>query len=225
MRKKEKKVKTVEKVKTNKKLNKHKLLVLFEIIILIGLITGIGVKVYFDFFKDGNSEPSDIILEKNAIKEYGYKLEDRDTKLYEVYFDNLKTVLEEKEIDYKKYAELLAKLFVSDFYTLSNKITSTDIGGLDFLHPDAIENFKLNAGDTMYKTVLSNVDGKRTQNLPEVSDVIVESVNETTFNYNEELPAYEVKANWTYKEDLGYDTSKTLIIVKKDNKLYIVSSK
>lgn len=219
-----KKEKNLE-VGTKKKLNKHKLLVLFEILILIGLIAGIGVKVYFDFFKDGNSKPDDVITEKNSISEYGYKLEDRDSELYETYFNNLKKVLEEKEIDYSKYADLLTKLFITDFYTLSNKITSTDIGGLDFLYPDALENFKLNAGDTMYKTVLSNVDGKRTQTLPEVSDVIVESVNETTFNYQEELPAYEIKVNWTYKEDLGYDTSKTIILIKKDKKLYVVSSK
>lgn len=219
------KKKNKEMVVKSKKVNKKKVLVFFEILILVAIIAGIGVKVYFDFFKNPSDNPKEVITEKNAIKEYGYKLEDRDTDLFEGYFNNLEKVLEEKEIDYSKYADLLTKLFISDFYTLSNKYTSTDIGGLDFIYPDSLENFKLNAGDTMYKTVKSNIDGTRQQTLPEVTDVVVESCTETTFNYNEELPAYEVKANWTYKEDLGYDTSKTLILMKKDDKLYVVSSK
>lgn len=212
--------------KVHKKLNKKRIIVLLEIIVLISLIAIVGFKAYNDFFKSGKKEPTNIVNEKANISEYGYKLKDRDTEIFETTFHELEDVLTEKEIDYDKYAELLSKLFIIDLYTLKNKLTSTDIGSLDFIHTNALENFKLKAGDTLYKSVLSNLYNERTQVLPEVNQVNVDSVNKTTFNYGgTDYEAYEVHCSWTYSEDLGYDTSKTLILIKEENKLYVVSSK
>ncbi len=212
-------------MKEKKKLNIKRVIITVEIIILLTLLILIGVKVYNDFFKKVEENPN-VATEKNSIKEFGYKLEDRDTILYEKYYNELKKVLKEKEINYNKYAELLAKLYITDFYTLSNKISSTDIGSLDFIHPDSLENFKIKAGDTIYKTVISNLYNDRTQVLPEVSDINMEDISETKFNYSEtEYDAYEIALSWTYVEDMGYDTSKKLTLIKIDKKLYVVSAK
>lgn len=212
-------------MKEKRKLNIKRVVITIEIIILLTLLILIGVKVYNDFFKKVEENPN-VATEKNSIKEFGYKLEDRDTVLYETYYNELKKVLKEKEIDYNKYAELLAKLYITDFYTLSNKISSTDIGSLDFIHPDSLENFKIKAGDTIYKTVISNLYNDRTQVLPEVSDINMEDISETKFNYSEtEYDAYEITLSWTYVEDMGYDTSKKLTLIKIDKKLYVVSAK
>lgn len=212
-------------MKEKKKLNIKRVIITVEIIILLTLLILIGVKVYNDFFKKVEENPN-VATEKNSIKEFGYKLEDRDTILYEKYYNELKKVLKEKEINYNKYAELLAKLYITDFYTLSNKISSTDIGSLDFIHPDSLENFKIKAGDTIYKTVISNLYNDRTQVLPEVSDINMEDISETKFNYSEtEYDAYEITLSWTYVEDMGYDTSKKLTLIKIDKKLYVVSAK
>lgn len=212
-------------MKEKKKLNIKRVIITVEIIVLLTLLILIGVKVYNDFFKKVEENPN-VATEKNSIKEFGYKLEDRDTVLYEKYYNELKKVLKEKEINYNKYAELLAKLYITDFYTLSNKISSTDIGSLDFIHPDSLENFKIKAGDTIYKTVISNLYNDRTQVLPEVSDINMEDISETKFNYSEtEYDAYEITLSWTYVEDMGYDTSKKLTLIKIDKKLYVVSAK
>ncbi|UKI58885.1 MAG: hypothetical protein L6V81_05955 [Clostridium sp.] len=106
-----------------------------------------------------------------------------------------------KTIDYNEYAKLISKLFVIDLYTLDNKLASTDIGGLEFLHNGLKDNFKENMGSTLYNFVESNIDGKRTQELPIVKDVEVSDVFETKYTYNKtEYDAYIVSTNITYEK-------------------------
>ena len=110
-----------------------------------------------------------------------------------------------------------------DLFTLNNKLGSTDIGGLQFIHKDLKENFKENMGDTIYKYVEINVDGKRTQELPVVKEVTVSNVLETKYTYNnKDYPAYVVTANWEYEKDLGYQKSMKITFIKDKNILYIV---
>ena len=88
---------------------------------------------------------------------------------------------------------------------------------------DLKENFKENMGNTIYKYVEINDDGKRTQKLPIVKDVTVSDVLETSYKYNnKDYPAYVVSANWEYEEDLGYQNSMKITLIKDKNILYIV---
>lgn len=108
-------------------------------------------------------------------------------------------------------------------YTLDNKLASTDIGGLEFLHKYLKDNFKENMGSTLYNFVESNIDGKRTQELPIVKDVNVSDVFETKYTYNKtEYDAYIVSTDITYEKELGYPKSMKLTIIKDNNILYIV---
>ena len=203
-----------------KVLNHRKVKMAIEILLAIILVVVLGVKVYFDFF---NEQDTQVVLEKKAIAKYGYKLEDRDTTLYEENYNELEKVLSEEEIDYDAYAELIAKLFIIDYYTLNNKLTSTDIGGLEFIHPDLFENFKINAGDTVYKYVENNLYSDRTQELPTVTGVtIIEKRNEK-YTYNDiDYDSYVFDLSWEYDKDLEYQSNMTLTIIKVDNMLYVV---
>ena len=164
--------------------------------------------------------------EIRSLKLYGYNLKDRDSELFSTNFKELEKVLNEDNIDYSKYAELLSKLFVIDVFTLNNKLTSTDIGGLDYLHKNLRDNFKENLGASLYKNVESNLDGTRTQKLPEVSSVNVIEIKETKYTYNkEEYEGYLVKLSWEYVEDLGYEKSIELTLIRDNGKLYIVKGK
>ena len=114
-------------------------------------------------------------------------------------------------------------LFIIDVYNLDNKLSSTDIGGLEFIHKDLKENFKENMGNTLYKNIEINLDGTRTQNLPIVTEVEASDVFETKYTYNKtEYEAYLVTLNWQYKQDLGYQKSIKLTLIKDNNILYIV---
>ena len=78
-------------------------------------------------------------------------------------------------------------------------------------------------GSSLYKNVLSNIDGKRNQELPIVSKVNVDNVFKTKYTYNkEEYDAYLVTLSWEYEKDLGYQNSIKLTIINDNNILYIV---
>ncbi len=210
------------KIVKNKKVNYKKIYYFVSFAILLVLISIVGVKIYFDFFANNDVE---VETRKNldTLDLYGYTLDDSDTELYKKYFDELKVVLDETEVDNEKYASLLTQLFVVDVYNLNNKLASTDIGGLEFIHNDLVENFKINLGDTMYNTIESNINGNRTQKLPVVTDVVISNIEEITYEYNDtEYNGYKVSASWTYEEDLGYEDSAQFILISDNNKLNIV---
>lgn len=199
------------------KKNKGRGVIVIFIIVGIILFGYLGYRVKNDFFKGSERKKLD------SIELYGYTLSKNDTEIYKTYFKELSKVLNEKTIDYTEYAKLISKLFVIDLYTLDNKLASTDIGGLEFLHKDLKDNFKENMGSTLYNFVESNIDGKRTQELPIVKDVNVSDVFETKYTYNKtEYDAYIVSTDITYEKDLGYPKSMKLNIIKDNNILYIV---
>lgn len=198
-------------------MKKNRLIVLIFIIVGILLFGFLGYKVYNDFLK--NKAPKKL----DSLELYGYTLTDNDTALFKSEFEVLRTTLNENPINYENYAKSISKLFVIDLYTINNKLGSTDIGGTEYIYPDLIDNFTENMGSSLYKYVETNVYKDRTQKLPEVSEVTVVDINETKYSYNsEEYDAYKVNLSWKYVEDLGYQNTTLLTIIKSKNKLYIV---
>lgn len=203
----------------SKRKNKSDTLTIIVFVMIGVLLFGfLGYRVYNDFFNKPDTKK-----EIESIGLYGYSLHDRDSRAYKDTFKELSKALSTNNIDYKNYATLASKLFIMDLFTLNNKLGSTDIGGLQFIHKDLKENFKENMGDTIYKYVEINVDGKRTQELPVVKEVTVSNVLETKYTYNnKDYPAYVVTTNWEYEKDLGYQKSMKITFIKDKNILYIV---
>lgn len=208
----------------NKKRKLKKSTKITLIIVSITIIFALGIYYVIDNFtvkKPVNTEVK--VIDK--IEDFGYNLEENETKLYKDMFKELMKELKKEDVDYKKYAELVSKLYVADFYNLENKITKNDVGGTQFIHSSAQENFLVKAKDTMYKNIQSNVYGDRKQELPVVDKISVEDVKEGTFKINnEELNSYIVTLKWAYKKDLGYDQAKEITLVKEDKKLSIVQT-
>ncbi len=205
-------------------LNKNRLFYFISIILVVIVLLIIGIKFVKDFIIKDNK---DIITKNNldTLELYGYTLDDMDSKLYKEYFNELKSVLNSDVINYEEYAKDIVKLFVTDFYTLDTKLTSSDIGGIEFIPSDMVDNFKMNAGDTMYNHVKTNIYGDREQDLPIVKNVSIDSVSEINYTYKEkEYSAYKVKASWEYEKDMGYDKEGEYVLIKDNNKLYIVSN-
>ena len=205
-------------------LNKNRLFYFISIILVVIVLLIIGIKFVKDFIIKDNK---DIITKNNldTLELYGYTLDDMDSKLYKEYFNELKSVLNSDVINYEEYAKDIVKLFVTDFYTLDTKLTSSDIGGIEFIPSDMVDNFKMTAGDTMYNHVKTNIYGDREQDLPIVKNVSIDSVSEINYTYKEkEYSAYKVKASWEYEKDMGYDKEGEYVLIKDNNKLYIVSN-
>ena len=205
-----------------KVLNKNKLFYFVMISLILVVIIVIGVKFTFEFLVKSEKN---VVTKKelDSLELYGYTLDDYDSDLYKEYFNYLKSTLNSKEVNYEDYAKEIVKLFVSDFYTLDNKLTSSDIGGVEFIPSDMVENFKMHAGDTMYNHVKTNIYGDRVQELPIVKSVEVTNIENITYTYKDkEYSAYKVNARWEYQEDLGYKNNEIFTLIKDNNKLYIV---
>lgn len=205
-----------------KVLNKNKLFYFVMISLILVVIIVIGVKFTLEFLV---KDDKNVVTKKelDSLELYGYTLDDYDSDLYKEYFNDLKNTLNSKEVNYEDYAKEIVKLFVSDFYTLDNKLTSSDIGGVEFIPSDMVENFKMHAGDTMYNHVKTNIYGDRVQKLPIVKSVEVTNIENITYTYKDkEYSAYKVSTRWEYQEDLGYKNNEIFTLIKDNNKLYIV---
>ena len=197
---------------------KYKILLIVIIILIIVIIATI---VAFKFLK--GSEPAEPVKVVDRIDNFDYTLDDRDTELMKNTYNELKTVLSSDEIDYEKYAEILSKLFVIDLFTMDNKVNRYDVGSTEYVYPDSVDNFKTNVEDTIYKSMENNSDGKRRQDLPEVSSIDNTSVETSTFTIGEEEhESFVVNINWSYVSDLGYDDNAIITLIELNEKLYVV---
>jgi len=196
-----------------------KKIILFLCILIFVYAAG-GTIYYIATREKKDDKP--IVTNKDTIKGYDYTLKSNATKLYEDEFKTLKANLE-GNINYDEYAVSVAKLFIIDLYTINNKINKYDTGGVSFVYPDGRNNYKLNVQDTIYKYVEDNTNGKRTQNLPEVSSVIVKDSKKDTYKIgNNSFEAYKINLEWSYVQDLGYDKTGEIILIKKDKNIYVV---
>ena len=117
-------------------MNKKKKMITIAIIAaVIIFMVGLGVYFYIKINNQDKTLPKTIeVLE--SIKGYDYKLEDRDTEIYKEKFSELKKMLESEENNLESYASLLAELFAIDLYTIDNKNSKYDVGGLDFIYQE-----------------------------------------------------------------------------------------
>lgn len=198
---------------------KKKVILFFCILIFV---YAVGGSIYYLVTKDSDDGDKVVITNKDKIKGYDYTLKSNATKLYEDEFNILKDNLE-GEVNYDEYANSIAKLFVIDLYTINNKLNKYDTGGAGFVYPDGRDNYKLNVQNTIYKYVEDNTDGKRNQVLPEVSSVTVKESKKDTFTINSvSYESYKINLEWSYVQDLGYDKSGEVILIKKDKNIYVV---
>ena len=203
------------------KLKKNVKRVIILIFIIITIVVGAII-----YFKYNDKEKVNEVKIVNEIKDYDYKLKENKPKKYKEMFEELKEILSSKNVDEESYVKKISEMFIYDFYSLNDKVAKTDVGGVDFVYKEIIDNFLLNAEDTYYKYVESNIYNNRKQSLPTVSEITIESVEKETYAYNEQNDemAYKVKVSWSYTDDnfSDYQKEATLIFIHDKNKLSLV---
>ena len=210
--------------KVNRKSKKKKIFIFIFLLLIAGALVFVALKL-----PSKNNKPEENKKKVvDEIENFDYTVSETDTKLFKSEFKKLKTILSKKEVDNKEYSEAIAKLFIIDFYTLDNKMTKNDVGGVQFVYNNYKATFIDKARDEFYKYVKNNLDGNRNQNLPVVSEITVDSSEQTSasselsgseFAGIEE--AYKVKLSWDYETDLGYQKSATVIVVKDNDKFSV----
>ena len=161
----------------------------------------------------------------STIKEYDYVLKENAFAYYKKLFKKLDSVLSKEDVDEEEYLNLTCQMFVSDFFNLDNKISKNDVGGVQFVYKNYQSDFEKSAMDSVYKIVESNVYGNRRQNLPIVEEVKCNKVKNETFKYNDSSDenAYVMNFDIKYKEDLGYQTEGSLIVIHSGKKLEVAA--
>lgn len=192
------------------------------VILVLVLLYSIG-GIYYNITHRDSVDNS--VKSIDMIDKYGYVLKSNATNLQKELFNELKTILNNDNINDDAYAKTISKMFVTDLYTLSNKVNKYDVGGTEYVLESGRDNFKVNVQDTLYKYLEDNSDGKRSQILPMVVSVSADEIRDTKYKIGDnESDAKKVSLTLSYNEDLGYDTKVTLILIKSDGKYYVVES-
>ena len=188
-------------------------------LLLIVAIVVISIVVFFQ-----NNKHLVVVSVVEEIDDYNYHLNSNSTRIYKKYYKELEEELKNNKIDEENYAKLISKLFIIDYYTLDNKVTNKDIGGVDFIHSSLKDKFIDDSINTVYKYVKSNLYNDRKQKLPEVTDVSIKSIENIKYN-NKDLKddrAFKVICEVSYVKDYDYPKEIILGIMHEDNKLVIM---
>ena len=210
--------------KKKKKLTPIKKLLI--LLLIVALIIG-GFIGYQKFIKKDNTKKVKVV---DSIKndKVDYVVNENDSKLFKKTFEDLKKVLNAKEVDNKKYAETISKLFVIDFFTLSNKTSKNDVGGVQFIFDGYKTTFVEYARDGIYKQVLANDGTSANNSLPTVKSVKVNSVEEVSpagmfaTPFAEDAVGYEVRLSWTYENDDSFQSEAVIVVAPDGEKLSLV---
>ncbi len=203
-----------------RKLNVKKLIrfiILLLVIILLIYFLIIGIKKLFNNKNDVN----DVNI-VDTIK--SYTLDENETSYYKNLFSQLKNELNKSSINEEEYAKIISKLFISDFFTLDNKISKNDIGGTQFVYKEYRNDFEKYAKDTIYHSLKNNLYNNRNQELPIVHSVDITKITQGEYKYLEKVDsnAYFIDLSITYEKDLGYQKKASLVLVHNDDLLEIV---
>lgn len=193
------------------------------LIIVLFLLTGF---LYFKIYKESSVKNVEKINTVDNIKNYGYSLNSNATKYYKDLFKELKEILNAEPLQEEEYAKKVAQLFVTDLFTLSTKITSSDVGGVQYVYKDFREDFISIAQTGLYNSIKSNVYGDRKQDLPEVSEVTILDIKLKDFNYANTnfKDSYYISVEIKYKKNMNYPSKYQVVISKNDKMLEVVKS-
>lgn len=110
-----------------------------------------------------------------------YKNPKNPSNEFALVFNQLTKAVQEEDIE--KISENAAICFVYDFFTLKNKESSSDVGGLTYLPKNRVEEFTTFAQQHFYKNYDSIISEQGKDSLPEVVNVVVDGVNSKEVSY------------------------------------------
>jgi len=213
-------------------------LMIIPFLVAIGIFGTVAYRQVMSLINMAQGNAAAETKKENMVESMNYILRDNPTDIQKEYFRQLKKAVEEGVIeteegevpaDDAKIAELVAKNYVADFYTWSNKRGQYDIGGFYYIYDGEYENgdhYKenvyLKARDGFYKYLSTYATKYGKDALIEVEDVQIAKCQKTSTPYyisehesykqdaagewydyrvNHGYDCYIVTCNWTYKEN------------------------
>ena len=204
--------------------------IVFVVFCLILFFISIFI-VYKVIGKRNNVKNSNDIVqikeEKIDNDNYDYKITNRATDYEKELFNELENIVSAENILYEDYANVLVKIFVADLFTLKNKKSSSDVRCSQYVYDKYQETFKLMVKESIYSHIELDLDGSREQKLPVVKNVIVNSINNEEFVFDNKVldeGAFNINVSIEYVEDMGYPNSYNVVLINKDKKLQVVKT-
>lgn len=214
------------------------LLLMLPFLIAIGIFGFIAFREAKSLLVLAKGEPTEVKNE-NMVEGTNYILRDNATDVQKEYFAEMKKAYEseneEEHVDNATLAGIVAKNYVADFYTLTNKQGQFDVGGLYYVYDgqfgdgtDFKDNVYLFARDGFYKYLNNYIEQYGSDKLLEVENVEIIKAEKASkqftidehvanklgddgewYDYREDFTydMYYVKCRWTYKEGSSLNTN------------------
>ena len=205
--------------KKKKSLNTNNLMVILLVITVLVVCGALGFNIYSVLKADSGAGKTDTVQKVgNEYSNDYYTIGNNPTDINKTYFKELNSAL--KDGDNVKIAESLAKTFVTEYYTWTNKDGNYDIGGIQYIYGPKQSDFETYTLNNFYLDLdlyLTQVDRK---DLIEVKEVTVNSSSEGSYGVQAdgqtdeegnpiltELPGVTVDVSWTYETSEALETS------------------
>lgn len=164
----------------------------------------------------------------SSIEEYDYHLRLNATDLQKSLFSELEDECNKTEKDDEKIAVLVAKNFVADFYTWTNKNGTIDVGGMYYVYSPNRRSILLQSRRYLYQHLNDYIEKYGQNNLLEVNEFGKDPmVNKGTVEIDgKTYTTWDFALNWTYKpssggfDNSGYATSSWFRVYKNSDGRY-----
>lgn len=176
--------------------------------------------------------------DKDTIESMDYHLRKNATDLQVELFKELKADVKDGS-DPQKIAADVAKNFVADFYTWTNKAGNYDVGGTYYIYGSSRNNFYVQARNSYYQYLTYYINNFGSENLLEVDSIETSDVsNKIDYTYNgNTYDSYYLRVMWTYKNedtfkdikvetdvDSGFVTTLNVLVINNDGRYEIVQA-
>lgn len=205
--------------KKKKSINTNNLMVILLVITVLVVCGALGFNIYSVLKADSGAGKTDTVQKVgNEYSNDYYTIGNNPTDINKTYFKEINSAL--KDGDNVKIAESLAKTFVTEYYTWTNKDGNYDIGGIQYIYGPKQSDFETYTLNNFYLDLdlyLTQVDRK---DLIEVKEVTVNSSSEGTYGVQAdgqtdeegnpiltELPGVTVDVSWKYETSEALETS------------------
>lgn len=197
--------------KDKKKRYLNLVLILLPFVILMGIFG-------FAAFKSAKGISNNVggeVAFSNSIDTMDYHLRANATDYQKELFKELDQAVKDK--DKEKIAECVAKNYIADFYTWTNKSGSYDVGGMYYVYSPNKGNIVAQARAQFYKYLSTYIKEYGSENLLEVIEVTAEGGNNGK-KYELDGKTYDL---YFYTCDFKYNENTKLNLNEFNTKLYM----
>ncbi|CAM4263126.1 hypothetical protein H9L01_03865 [Erysipelothrix inopinata] len=205
---------------------------LMGFILVLSLIT-VSVGSYYIVKANNNRsgiEKIGHVQDKNNF----YTLRNNATEYQKELYAQLTEELSKPIKDDEKISELVAKSFVADYFTWSNKLRNNDVGGIQYIMKDYQKSVYDYATDTMYNDAYYYIQKGKVSETLEVTKInsttskdTFELISKDKKEPNEKIEGYRVTLDWEYKPSTVVETSKyqnkaSIMVVKDTDGMFSI---